>query len=62
MSEEAFRGLVHMLAVSLFAVMAAYNVMRWCDDHELRHLINALIYSPLWGFEIYQTFLHWWKP
>lgn len=59
MTEEDFRGGVHAVAACLFAVMAAYNLFRWCTTWHRRNLVNVLLYAPLCGFELYQTWRHW---
>lgn len=59
MTEEDFKGAVHAVAGTLFAVMAAYNVMRWCATKHRRNAINVLIYLPLAPYEGYQVWRHW---
>lgn len=58
-TEEDFRGGVHATVGTLVAVCAAYNAMRWVGTHARRHLVNALLYGSLWGYEVYQTHRHW---
>lgn len=58
-SEQDFCGGVHATAASLFGIMGAWNVLRWCVTKRRRNLGNALLYGSLWGFEIYQTRCHW---
>lgn len=59
MHEDDFRGGVHAAAASLFAVMAAYNLMKLAATPTPRHAVNVALYAPLWGFELYQTWRHW---
>ena len=59
MGEDTFRGGVHATAATLFAVMAAWNLMRLVATGRTRHAVNVAIYAPLWGFEVYQTWRHW---
>ena len=59
MTEEDFRGGVHFTAGALFAIMAAYNLMRLVSTESRRHAINVGINSPLVCFEAYQTWRHW---
>ena len=55
---EAFKGGVHLIAASLAAVMGAYNLLRWAEDRDARHLAHAAFYAALWGWEATRVFHH----
>lgn len=59
MSEEDFKGGVHAGAGMLFAVMAAYSLMRWCSAKQPRNAVNVLVYTPLLIWEWRQAWYHW---
>ena len=59
MTDHDFKGGIHAAAASLFAVMAAYNLMCLLTTRAPRHAVNVSLYAPLWGFELYQTWYHW---
>lgn len=60
MSQEDFKGWIHALAATLLAVMAAYNLLQLCTGGaDMRHVVNAVIYTPLVPFEWWQTYCHW---
>lgn len=58
-SGEAFRGTVHYVAGSLFAIMAAWNLMVACEDKRGRHIANAIMYGAGACYEARQVFRHW---
>lgn len=59
MTEETFKGGVHVVAGTLAAVMLAYSAMRWCVTRKPRNAVNMTLYAPLWWYEMYQAFEHW---
>lgn len=59
MSEEDFKGATHAAAASLFAVMAAYNLMKFCATRERRNAVNVALYLPLTVWEWRQARYHW---
>lgn len=57
-NQEALKGGVHAAALSLAAVMAAYNIAA-CGYRRDRHLrVNAVLYTLAVAWEMKQTLHH----
>lgn len=58
-SEEDFKGYVHATAAGLFAVMAAYNLMKFASTRKPKNLVNVALYAPMAAYEVHQARDHW---
>lgn len=58
MTEEQFKGCVHLATANLATTMCLYNALAYVTRRERRLAINVLIYGCLLGFESYQTVRH----
>ncbi len=56
-SGEAMKAIVHGIALSLVAVMGAYNASAWLQRRQRHLAFNAVIYTALVFFE-YQHVIH----
>lgn len=60
MSEETFKGGVHVTMGALLIVMAAYNGMKLCGPTcTRRHAVNVALYVPGALYEFWNAKLHW---
>lgn len=56
---EAINGGFHMAAVVIIAPMLGYNAKEYAMHRHPRNGINTLVYTALLGFEILNTWEHW---
>jgi hypothetical protein len=61
MTGEDFKGATHAFAASLFAIMAAYNALRWVETKQRKNLTNVALYGPMALYEWSQVRHHWGK-
>lgn len=59
MSENTFKGLIHVVAANLFCVMTAYNLMRLFSTGKTKNAINLSIYGSITLWEWKQVHSHW---
>ena len=59
MRDEAIKGAFHMAAVIIVAPLLAYNAKEFMQHQHPRNGMNALVYAFVLGFEVWNTFGHW---
>lgn len=55
---EVFKGIIHLLLLSLVSMCLGYNLMALLSRRELRLLLNTLVYLGVFGFEFVQIQEH----
>lgn len=59
-NDQLYKGVVHAVQGGFAATTCLYSGLRCCHkDRSRRHIVNFVVYGLLWGFETYQTWLHW---